>query len=288
MTMRPMLRQTTCTVADPWPSLPRLLRCGLERRDSPSYERIGRFNLGMRYGVFQFTLSGCGEVEDASGRHAVPPGHAFVLRLPDPTVAWRLPPDAREPWTFVWMDFIGGGSEALVDELVARHGHVHALPPAHPDLLRLRRLADTPGCTIPIAATAGAALVNGLLLGLAAQQAVTVVSERSAALARRALEAIRSGATVPADVNALALILAVSREHLSRACRRHLGRTPHACLTEERLLRACRLLTTTTQANGAIAAAVGLSSAGQFVRIFRRALGITPQRYRDWPEGHAT
>lgn len=277
--MRGVLRQTICAIPDPWPSLPRLLKCGHERRDTPAYERIGRFNPGLRYGVFQYTLAGCGEVEDAAGRHPVPPGHAFVLRLPSNEVAWRLPPQAAEPWEFIWMEFSDGGSEALADELVARHGHVHALPPAHPLLRRLHRLADTTG-TLSIAAAEAAALVQGLLLALAADRPVSSEQERGAALAQRALALIHDDRDLPADVQDLAGRLRVSREHLSRAFRRHLGRTPLDCLTEERLHRACLLLRTTGRTNGDIAAAVGLSSAGQFVRLFRRALGITPQRWR--------
>jgi AraC-like DNA-binding protein len=277
-----MIHHTTCTVTDPWASLPRLLECGHERRVSPVYERVSKRCTGLRYSVFQYTLSGCGEFTDALGRHTVPAGHGFLLRHPDPEVSWRLPADARQHWEFAWMIFAGGGSEALVDELVARHGHIHQLGSTSPNLLRLRRLVAADHAAITIAAPDGAALVNGLLLDLAAQRPEAASNQQSAALVQRTLEIMRSRASVPAGVGDLAQILQVSREHLSRAFRRHLGRSPLDCLTEERIQRACLLLKSTTHSNDAIAKTLQLSSAGQFVRSFRKLMGITPKRYREW------
>lgn len=275
-----MLRTTSFTLINPFASLPRLLAVGHERQFSPSYWRAGRFAADLRYCTFQYTLSGVGEFEDANGAHAVPAGHAFLLRFPAPAVTWRFPRAGTEPWEFLWCQFDAGGSEAVVDELVARFGTVMRLASDAPVVRQLLRFDSAAGATMPLAATDGAALVQELLLALAAQPSDRVQTAANR-LIRQAFDIIRRRCSKTFTTTDLARELAVSREHLTRTFSTHLGMTPHVCILEERISRACQLLRSTTQSNKEIARAIGLSSAQHFAQVFRRIAGLSPQDYRN-------
>jgi two-component system response regulator YesN len=56
--------------------------------------------------------------------------------------------------------------------------------------------------------------------------------------------------------------------------------TPIAYLTRYRITKAKALLTTTAQSITTIALAVGFADSGYFSRVFRREVGMTPERFR--------
>jgi AraC family transcriptional regulator len=72
----------------------------------------------------------------------------------------------------------------------------------------------------------------------------------------------------------------LSRYYFCTAFRVATGRTPHAWLTEQRMLRARRLLTDTSLSVGDIAYRVGYASQSAFAATFRRVVGMTPSRCR--------
>jgi AraC-like DNA-binding protein len=278
-----MLRTTSFTLINPFASLPRLLAVGHERQASPSYWRSGRLGPDLRYCTFQYTIAGAGEFEDTAGRRAVPVGSGFLVRFPTTAVTYRYPCDGSEPWEFLWCQFDGGGSEAVVDELIARFGPVLRLAGNAAAVRRLQRFDSAIGATMPLAASEGAALVQELLVALAAQppdRSQTAANR----LIRQAFEIIRRRYAGVLTTTDLARELDVSREHLTRTFSAHLGMTPHDCILEERISRACQLLRGTAQANKAIARTVGLPAVKHFAQVFRRVTGLSPQAYRDQPD----
>lgn len=58
------------------------------------------------------------------------------------------------------------------------------------------------------------------------------------------------------------------------------GQTPHAFLTERRLLEARRLLVQTDLSVTEICFSLGFESPGTFCTLFRRVVGCTPTEYR--------
>lgn len=78
-------------------------------------------------------------------------------------------------------------------------------------------------------------------------------------------------------------LVAASRrchEHVARACRRHLGKTPSQLVNDARLRHAAHALRMTTRSVSEIALDCGFENPAQFHRIFRAAHGTTPVRYR--------
>lgn len=84
----------------------------------------------------------------------------------------------------------------------------------------------------------------------------------------------------PLTLSDLAEVAGLSPNHLLRAFRQVVGRTPHQYLTELRLERACHLLATTDQPITEICFAVGFESLGAFSWRFRQRVGCAPSEYR--------
>lgn len=79
---------------------------------------------------------------------------------------------------------------------------------------------------------------------------------------------------------ALARLAGKSPEHVARAVRRHLGKTPTDLVNEARLDHATRQLCTTSRPVADIVADCGLGNVGHFYKLFRARHGASPERYR--------
>ena len=78
----------------------------------------------------------------------------------------------------------------------------------------------------------------------------------------------------------LAARIGLTREHLTRLARRHLGRPLSVIISERRLDHAARLLRHGDQTVTDICLASGHGNLGHFHTVFRRRFGCTPQDYR--------
>ena len=87
------------------------------------------------------------------------------------------------------------------------------------------------------------------------------------------------------SLSALAGILHVNASYLSRLFSRGCGQTLTEYVTDERMRAACALLRDTQWQIQEIAARVGFDSASYFTNVFRRRLGISPQKYREDARG---
>jgi AraC family cel operon transcriptional repressor len=78
----------------------------------------------------------------------------------------------------------------------------------------------------------------------------------------------------------LARLAGCTPEHLARAVRKHLGRTPTEIVNEARLSYAAQQLCTTERPILGIVADCGLENLGHFYKLFRARFGASPERYR--------
>ena len=78
----------------------------------------------------------------------------------------------------------------------------------------------------------------------------------------------------------IARALQVSEDYVSRTFRKETGMTPWQFLNRYRVLQAQKLLLTSSHNVTEIAALVGFTDPGYFVRVFHRETGKSPQHYR--------
>jgi LacI family transcriptional regulator len=95
-----------------------------------------------------------------------------------------------------------------------------------------------------------------------------------------ALQFIKNHAGQPIDVSHVVEQAGVSRRTLERQFSRALGRSISSEIMQCRLERAKRLLLETALPSYRVAAAAGFGTIKTFNRVFRRAAGVSPQRFR--------
>lgn len=83
------------------------------------------------------------------------------------------------------------------------------------------------------------------------------------------------------NIDILASIAFLSKDHYIRLFKRMTGKTPVQYMTKLRIEKAEVLLTTSSRSIKDIAACVGFEDHSYFIRIFRKILGITPRQYRE-------
>ena len=226
------------------------------------------------------------EVDGRTGRHDAPPGAVYVtgrspitwLEVSDPTEALEIYPDLD-----------------LVDRLARDLGVTAEVRPsfAKPDGMvfaiasRLRRAHLAAGALTDVeASTLAHLLVRHLLrrygngpgpgtstgrgpAGELPPGAVDVVAEYT-----------RAHLTDVITLDGMAGAVSLSPYHFARSFRATTGMTPHAFVTEHRLMVARdRLLRGDASVTG-IALSVGFSNISHFRRLFRRRYGLTPAGLR--------
>lgn len=90
----------------------------------------------------------------------------------------------------------------------------------------------------------------------------------------------------PMSVESLARRSAMSPRTFARRFRAETGTTPHAWITNQRVLRAEELLETTSRSVDQVADAVGFANAATLRHHFNRVRGVSPQRFRRVFGGH--
>lgn len=264
----------------PMEAFPRLQLVMSERQDSAKYRHEGRFRASERHCVFKYSLAGEGRFKRGRDVNRLPAGTGFLCEIADPETAYWYPPEADEPWEFVYVCFAGQPATAAVREFTARYGHVFSLPADQgivPEVLAWRRHE---GQEVPIAPAEGAEVVSSLLAALSRSRAADAAEDAGQRLVSRVLARIEAAQGQELNVKALAAEFGVSREHLSRVFREQTAQSPYQYIVRRRMLEACRLLKEGEMPQKEIARQMGYAEHAHFTRTFSRVMGMTPSRFR--------
>lgn len=262
------------------PSLPRLERVAWHRIASSAYRRETQVRPRPQVAV-QITLAGCGAILDRRGAvlERLPPGRALLFVAARSRLSYGYPPDAREPYEFVYANLDGEAALAIAEELIARHGHAPALDPRLPIVQALTRLVPSaPFSHRRLALAESARLACELLAALVGANESAPAGED--ALVDQAMAWMRARLAEPVAVAAAARACGVSREHLTRVFVRRCGEPPAAWLRRQRLRHAGILLRAGALRVADVAARCGFASASHFVQAFKAEAGVTPERFR--------
>lgn len=264
----------------PMESMPQILTVASETVVSPAYHHRGIDRSREAFCIYKHTLKGEGAFRDATGEHRVTEGHGFLSEIADPETAYYYPENCREPWIFVWIAFQGVSAKAMVRDMVKRHGHIYSFAPDAPELMRIQELRKYDGKVHLIAPAAGARIVTDLLLALAASMEEQGGGAAEHVLIRRARELLTEKIGERLNATELARHLQVSREHLTRKFKAETAMTPHEYILRRKLIYACHLLKETAMSSKEISLRVGFDHPAHFTRTFRRAIHMTPTRFR--------
>lgn len=266
----------------PWSEHPlccSVLACGYRRVTSTAYDWHGRKHGSLPFALFQYTLSGRGELTYENTVHEVDPGTAMILHIPH-NHRYRLPRDSSE-WEFFYVGLYGPESMSVCERIETKAGP-------------LLSLADDSG---PL--KTAAAIVRALAdqqpertdfeLSLYAYRLLMKLGEyvfdnqhaapRHPAV-KAAIEYCNRSFGRPVSIDDMARLSNISRYHFSRLFTASEGIPPGEYLLKLRLHHAMELLRTTRLSCKEIAFRCGFNSAAYFCRYFKKAFDVTPGRFR--------
>lgn len=123
-------------------------------------------------------------------------------------------------------------------------------------------------------------IIDSALEGEMPQPGIPMELATADPLVRKALNLMQQSLDMPPTVDALSTRLGVSRRKLERHFRVALAMTPATAGRMLRLAQARFLLVASKRSVAQIAADTGFCDSSHFIRVFREALGVTPETYR--------
>lgn len=239
---------------------------------TPAYHWNNRVRRGGGL-ILQYTFTGEGLLR--RGRHAsrCGPGQALIMAEGDRT-EYFFPPEARQPWTFCWINFTGAG--LLWRHWIKRHGDIVTLDPEGEACGILRQITRLYHRKAFHDRYHASDLLGRLLCAMGREFAGVA----AAPPAQRAAEILRDHHRRPLNIKEVATQMGLSREHFTRLFTREHQQSPATVLRELRLATARRLLRQTRMPITEVAEQSGFASAVHFCRAFKARHSSTPLTYR--------
>lgn len=261
----------------------RLEGIGREKAESPAY----RWN-GLRRGqegaaIFQYTLSGRGELRIGEQVHSLPKHRAFLCRVPGDHEYYL--PEGEPYWEFLFITVHGEDALRHWSELERKLGSVFELSPKDEPLAILTRLhAEIVRSPLADPYALSASLYRFVLeLHRMADAASPARTDDIPAPLLQAITFIRSRYREDLTLDELAEASGLTKYHFCRAFQRKLGMKPMQYVRKVRIERAVWLLRNTDLKIAEVGEACGFAHANYFIKTFRELIGATPGEYRQLP-----
>lgn len=192
--------------------------------------------------------------------------------------------DAGEYVEFYWIHLSGENSSELCEYLMnAQGGIVYSTANRQKAARLLRRVVTQFATGQTVSAAEQSRLLYSILCRLAPEPQPEEASSRQPV--REAVRYINKNLGGDLSLKRIAAEVHVSTPHLVRLFKVEMQYSPHEYIIQLRMNRAKYLLSTTTLPVKAIAAEVGYGSESSFSAAFTERFGISPGRFREFPQG---
>lgn len=250
--------------------------CGLFVR-ARGHEKSRR---NLPEGVLIYCTQGKGVVRFGSERET--PVEAGDLVWCPPMTAHAYKADEEEPWTIAWMHLTGTGLAAYAGMArLPRNGGVKRLGLQEDLIDRFHALAALhhPGYDdARLLSLQGEALaILGAIGRLTGGRAALTSSAHGL---RAAMDLMDETLHLPFDLARYARAAGLSESYFTRTFRRACGKPPIDHFLEEKMHRACLLLSFSDSSIKDIATGLGYHDALYFSRVFKKRRGVSPETYR--------
>jgi AraC-like DNA-binding protein len=243
---------------------------GMKRIDGPLY-------------LFQYTVSGYGEVILDGQTYGVPPGYAFLVDIPGRHRYFL--PKSSESWEFFFILFRPSNLENRWKELVRRLSRVPYIPP---DSSVISTLQDAFRAGIGNRITDGylaSSMVYRFVMELFRYSAGRTKEKESWPTAvRQAADELEARYRQIQSLDEIAACAGLSKYHFIRVFRKFTGFTPIEYLTKIRVERSIDLLRGTGLSIDEVAKEVGYAGGSYFIKVFRQWVGFSPGEFRSGRE----
>ncbi len=253
--------------------------CGRSIKNTPDYRWHGLSRGHIEFGIWQYTISGRGELEFEGVIHEVGEGQAMLLHIPHDH-CYYLPQGSPE-WQFLYINFHGSELLRIWRDTIRVAGPVANFA-EDSDTLRLAREIFLKNMSHQIKTPQQAsAMAYNFLMSIIDDILPASDSENKPppfldAVTEFSIRHLHEDIGV-AD---LADAAGFSRFHFSRVFKAWYGEGPSRFLHDLRMKRAVRLLQTERAAIKDIADQCGFKDPSYFCKVFRKEYGISPEKFR--------
>ncbi|GFP74726.1 AraC family transcriptional regulator [Clostridium fungisolvens] len=255
---------------------------GWEIRTSRSYSWDGmKRKDDNEHCIFQYTLSGSGEIRISDKVYALKKGDAFLIKIPDNHHYYL--PESSDKWEFIYIHLYGQGSIVQCTDLLSSYGNVFKLSSDSPVITYLWKVYwDAVNNNIEDGYQTSSFAYN-FIMELHRSKVVLEnnISSKYSLSIESVINFIEHNFSTELTLDDLAKIANMSKFHFNRTFNAVVGTTPWNYLTKIRLEKSVELLLKDNISIDCIAKKVGFSGENYFSKVFRKYLGISPGRFRE-------
>lgn len=237
---------------------------------------------GLDSYLIKLTVAGAGVLEYDGNRYSLQPGTFFWIDCQQPQHYYTDPETGN--WRVMWVHFSGAQAKAYyhIFQTANDQSPIGHLPPGTAGGQILEELLtlytrDHGDLTRDVTASA-------LLCQLFSHCITAVSLPETYAFAPAVVTELKSYLTTHYSqritLDSLATQFSISKYHMQRQFKKHMGQSPGDFLLAIRIAKAKELLRTTDLPVGEVAFAVGMENASHFISTFRTQVGLPPQKFR--------
>lgn len=232
-------------------------------------------------------VEGQGSVVVEGQRACLKAGEMLIIPRNTPHSYWAAD---GNPWSIYWVHFLGEDADYYIDRIPRRGQSVPIEPPAQDEAVRLFRYcldALRDGYGLPTLIYAAQSVQHILSLLLYRNQSLPI--EPRSGKRRSSLDLVidymQTHLQEPLRLEDLAREAGMSASHFSERFRTQTGQSPVAYFIHLRMRLACRLLDLSNKPIKTVAIETGYRDPYYFSRVFKKSMGISPEKYRDIKKG---
>jgi len=230
--------------------------------------------------IFQYTLSGCGEVKISDKIHSLPKGYAFVVAVPEDSQYYL--PASSDDWKFIFITLSGEEVRNCWEYINSDHGHVFKISQEKRIIQQLiATYIDVQNSQLLDVYRASHKAYEFLTYCYRHFE-TKVDSEiiKTPPDIKKTLHFIERNFAKPLNIDDISEHTGLSKSHLSRKFKSFTGYSPLNYLNKYRIEKAIYLLQHTPKTIKEISADVGIIDPNYFCKVFRKTTGISPNSLR--------
>ncbi len=233
------------------------------------------------YSVFQYTLSGLGQIEIEGTKHLLPAGTGFLINVKNAPIIYHSAEGQKEPWNFIFIAMLN--TDKYVEDINARFGMIFKVQLQSWLVRTLFGYQNKAGALCMLSPGKAHMLVQSVMSELA--DSASIQSNQSTGKVFDAVsELVLNHLEKRLSLADIAAMLKISREHLARTFKNETGMTVLQYIQSEQLRYARELLFDRSLLIKEIAYRLGYDNPAHFNRLFKAQTGMTPKEFRCEPE----
>jgi len=239
---------------------------GLNRKDGPLL-------------LFQYTISGFGNIEIDGEIHQVDPGAAFMVEIPS-NHRYYLPPDSKN-WEFYFVLLRPTNIQKEWTELIKLIGKVPKISEDSPPIIFLKSVYFAASKNQITDGFRASSIVYQFIMELF--RFSTAYKKEKEIWPEKVIQAVRlleEDYVSLQSLEELANRVELSKYHFTRLFKKTTGLSPMEFLTKVRMEKAVKLLRNTELTIEEIARNIGYSNGSYFIKVFREWIGFSPGEFR--------